>query len=475
MSRIHKTYYHGVVSPDRIAFGGPLQSYAVVPMEIEPKVTRLLQLCESYAINRLWIAPDTTLSHCDPEIFKDANPEVWDIRYTETPPSHKKLPRMKRAIAWRREGIFEEKRSIEIIFSEQTSWEWTESDPLTLLQAIQAMEKDFAIPIDSHPGSVGRELMKWSVVKDSQIIPAIDLQKLPCKCARDFAWKRPIEEKGAWLHAYDKNSMYLSAASGAGLGIGNPTYYAGTNMKTPDMKLAGLWHIRDCVHIPGADKVLAPLYAMHTFAPWPLAEGQEWCTTPILKILCEMGYHVTLSEGYEWPITRRALGGAPNRPGWAETLWSWRAKYKADTSEAGAVKYASMKRIATASIGLLGHYNPTAPAPMRDRAFPRPDWWSTIIETAKARMLYNIDAFARDGFGWPCMVFVDCLYYVSDSPEPDQRFLQRQNELGGYKHKGVVPIDEYLLEWFAGDMSPAEVVLKINIRQEEEALYARFK
>jgi hypothetical protein len=117
-----------------------------------------------------------------------------------------------------------------------------------------------------------------------------------------------------------------------------------------------------------------------------------------------------------------------------------------------------MKKIARASIGLLG----SDKVPRRERLWARPDWWSTIVETAKARMFYNIDHYGREYNIWPHMVFVDCLYYVSNSPLPDKRMLERSQELGGYKHKGAIPITEDVQEWFNGDMSPAEVVRNIN-------------
>ena len=388
MSR--NTYYHGVVTPERLAVGGPLASYSVIDRHTSPKVTDLLNLAHDYNLNKVWVAPGTTLSHCDPLVFKNASPEEWDCRYTEIPANARRLAHMKRTVGWRVSGTFEEKRMIEIIFPEQTTWLWDESDPLTLLNAIQDMEADLAIPIDSHPGSVGRELMKWAVHKDCQIVPSVDLSQLPCKCAKDFAWKRPIIEKGMYLHAYDKNSMYLSAASGAGLGIGDPTYYYG--YCTPDLNLAGLWRVDASPHFTFDNSLTKPLVRSAKMLPWPLAEGQEWVTTPILKCLGEMGARVTVIEGWQWPLTRRALGGTPKHSGWAEMIWALRAKYKADTSDVGRVKYNSMKRIATASIGLLG----SDKNPALDKAWARPDWWSTIIETAKARILYNIDSFGRE-------------------------------------------------------------------------------
>jgi hypothetical protein len=300
------------------------------------------------------------------------------------------------------------------------------------------------------------------------------LEQLPAKCGRDFAWKRdiPNEEvwsprngkKARWLHAYDKNSMYLSAAGGANLGIGDPTYYSGNLMKTPDLRLAGLWRVEAERSTKQHDSAPFPLRRFAYNLPWPLAENQEWCTTPILKCLIEMGCHVQVFEGYEWPVSRRALAK------WSDALYGLRMSYKGLDDEVGQLCYYSMKRIATASVGLLGSTKGAV-----DKRWFRPDWWSTIIETAKARMIYNIDHYMKDFGITPVMIHTDCLYYVSDSPEPDERLLLRSNELGGYKHKLSIPVDSDVVDWFAGDMSAGEVAQLINNRAEEEEIYARCK
>lgn len=461
MSRTN--YFHGVVSDDRISFARHEGLVTVPGDTVNTGVTFLLHLAEHYNLSTIWIAPGSMLSAVDPEMFCNADTTVWNIQYTMTNeyPGASRLPRMKKAVAWRHKGTFEEKRAIEIIFPEQGQWEWDEEDPEILLHAIVRLQADLSLPVASHPGDTGRELMKWGVKKELQVTPQIDLSQLPCKCGRDIAWKAPMYKNPHtphWLHAYDKNSQYLSAASNATLGIGDPVYYGGAYLKPPDLKLAGLWHISIEEPMPGAyyHESVQPLRHNRQNFPELLADNQEWVTTPILKCLVEMGYLVTIHEGYEWKLSRRALAK------WSEIVWGLTFIYKQDESPSGQVCYQSMKKIARASIGLLG----SDKVPRRERLWARPDWWSTIVETAKARMIYNIDANGQNYGLWPSMVFVDCLYYVSDSPLPDKRLLARSTELGGYKHKGCIPITEEVQEWFNGDMGPAEVVQKINEQAE---------
>lgn len=456
------TYYHGVVSSERLAVATG-DGVRVILYHVEHKASALMRLAEECQLHTLWVAPGGVLSHCDPEVFQDLEEHMWDVRYNQVPTSSARLARMKRMTAWRRGGTFDEKRMIEIIFPEQTAWEWEEEDPLTLLTAILMLQKEFAVRVDAHPGSVGRELMKWLVPQDHKVMPHVDLAQLPAKCGRDFAWKREITEPGTYLHAYDKNSMYLSAASGAGLGIGDPQYYCAENMKEPDLRLAGLWRVE--VEPQSAQSYDPRAYPLRRFAhhlPSPLARGQEWCTTPVLKCLVEMGLHVKIYEGYEWGLTRRALGK------WAEFLWKMRAHYAEDKSPAGQLCYFSLKRIATASVGLLA----SEKVPLKEKLWARPDWWSTVIETAKARVLYNIDHYGKEWRIWPVMIFVDCLYYVSDSPEPDKRLLARAKELGGYKHKMCVPITDQVREWFASEKKAGEIAELLNEVALEEVEHA---
>jgi hypothetical protein len=477
MSR--NVYYPGVFDSSHIAFDTP-DGPRVIVRRVEPKVTDLLNLAEHWHLSTVWVAPNSTLSHVDPEIFCDADESIWNIRYTQIGTTPRRLARMKSVTAWWRSGTFEEKRPIEIIFPEQTSWEWEEQDPLTLLQAILTMQRDLSLQLDGHPGSTGRELMKWCVLKDLQLTPQIDLAQLPAKFGRDFAWKRPIWSVEEWgkarpyyLHAYDKNSMYLSAASGAALGIGDPTYYAGPTMKAPDLRLAGLWRVEATpgtyreiereTHEPTRDMWDSkyPLCKFASMLPWPLAENQEWCTTPILKCLIEMWCHVKVFEGYEWPLSRRALAK------WSDALWGLRMTYKGLDDPVGQLCYFSTKRIATATVGLLASDS----TPAKEKQWYRPDWWSTIIETAKARMIYNIDHYLKEFGASPCMAFVDCLYYVSDSPDPDPRLLTRSNDLGGYKHKLSLPIDSDVVDWFSSEMSAGEVARLVNTWAEKREEY----
>jgi hypothetical protein len=461
-------YFPGVVSGYSIAIGtheGP----RVIIRTIAPLVTDLLNLAEHWRLSTVWVAPGSILSQVDPEIFCDADESVWDIRYTQVAATSHRLARMKSVTAWRHEGTWEEKRKIEIIFPEQTSWEWEEEDPLTILQAIQTIQRNLAVTLDSHPGSTGRELMKWWVQKDLQLAPKIDLAQLPAKCGRDLAWKRPIWSMEEWgkgrpyyLHAYDKNGQRLSAAGGATLGIGDPQYYNQENMKPPDLRLAGLWRIQ--ATLARKERIGDMAYPLSKFSwslPWPVADDQEWVTTPLLKCLIEKGCHVQVFEGYEWPVSRQALAK------WSAALWASVVTYRADESAVGQLCLYSMKRVYTSAIGLLGSER----TPDSHMQWFRPDWWSTIIETAKARMLYNIHKFAEETGAFPCLVHVDALYYVSDSADPDPRFLTRSTELGGYKHKCSIPVDSDVVDWFSSEMNAGTVAGMVNEWAEKRANY----
>lgn len=470
MSR--NTYFHGVISDERLAISGH-DGPRVIVQHTPQQCSVLLQLAEMYQLHTIWVVPGSILSHADPQVFRDVDPEIWDIHYTELPTGPSRLNMMKSVTAFRHKGTWDEKRMITINFPEQSAWEWEEEDPLTLLLAILQLSRDLALPMNGHPGVMGRELMDWGVITDHKVLPNVDLGKLEMlRCGRDLAWKRAIAPgEGAYLHGYDKNSMYLSAAQGAGLGVGDPVHYQGETMKEPDVRKAGVWRIEASLVRPNVQKELVtlhsrrnvegPKYPLVQFAdklPWPVSSSQEWVTNVTIKLLKEMGGPIKIYEGYEWENTKRALGA------WAEEVWKWRQHYKGDKSAVGQLCYTSMKRIATASVGLLT----SDKTPEKERRWFRPDWWSIIVETAKARMLYNIDNYGKAFRIWPAMVYYDALYYVSDSPDPDPRLLVREKELGGYKHKGAWRITDELREWLRGDVSAGGVVTHLGELEEVE-------
>jgi hypothetical protein len=274
--------------------------------------------------------------------------------------------------------------------------------------------------------------------------PEIDFSQVPYSNAgKDCAFKAAnIEYKpGLYLHAYDKNSMYLGAIRGAVLGAGTPAFYGPEEKPQPNLKLPGLWH---CKIDTGASKYNG------VDMPAALYRRQEWLTTPLLKLCMDLGYSVQVIEGYQWTEYHRTLED------WGAFLWQVRSTIKDDTTnyphERGRMlAYECVKRIATAGLGLL---NADASAKYCPEWY-RPDFWCTVVELAKERMIRNVMTIEQKYGLAPVACAVDCLYYISPEKDPYTavpHMTDKADSLGGYKVKHSLPLTPEL----ARDMQAAK-------------------
>lgn len=483
--------YHAVLANMDFIFGNHEYKDRLVVDPFLPQTAQtILDLAMQSNAKFVWIAPKSDWSYVDPVTFRQVQVGFWNVHFTQIEATRNSPARMKRVTAWRTAGSWDEKRTITILFPEHDTWEWSETDPRTILRAILELEDTLGIPIENSPGATGRSLMKYEnrlVSNHPSWIrkPQIDLSLLPCmEAGRDLAWKRPLTEyipNGWYLHVYDKNSQYLSAATGAMLGEGDPIYYANKEYRTYDPELlgvhvepmrpvnfnrAGLWRIEATVGDIHKDQGRTERFykdAWETsvnrqWLPLPLYNEQEWVTTNLLKLLLDMGYSVSVFEGFEWEESHRTLES------WARKIWNARARYSGfEGKEYNVLQlaYYSMKRIATASVGLLA----SDATPEKERAFYRPDWWATIVELAKARMIYNADRIGKQHGQWPHAFVVDALYYVSPEPDPERAvptILARRNELGGYKLKQMLQITDEVRDAFSDEKTPGDMARIIN-------------
>jgi hypothetical protein len=294
----------------------------------------------------------------------------------------------------------------------------------------------------------------------------------------DFAFQRGIDPtdlkgKQSYVHSWDKNSMYLAACTSANLGTGDPVYINGEELEMHyeetlrrwyDGKRPGMWRI-DLHETP------------YPFNPLYNLDGrtlQEWVTTPLLKLLFALGARFSIREAYIWPEYHRVLDKFASR------IWDARQELKTDAAKyphaAGReLAYYSMKRIATAGVGLLGNTDAQKWAP----AFYRPDWRATIVEEAKARIIYKLMQVNRTypdvrGGSLPLTVAVDHVIYFSDESDPAAAFpgmFERDDGLGGWKLVFSMPASYQVLSCFTGDKTPGQTVkgLKLLVKGESKA------
>jgi len=254
------------------------------------------------------------------------------------------------------------------LYDEHVIW-GVDTDGATLLTALLAYAQALGTPYYRSPGRTGADLMQ-------------DLGKRGAEARRKFAerwpepalqvdteselsWLRtlsPAERDKAYLHSYDKNAQWLSAAGVVELGL------AGLEEREDpsgglvfDKKLPGYWLAR----IAGAP--------------------ERWACTPTVAWAIERGQAVAITEAHVWTQHSRALET------WYERLRGARTALYADETPAGRLALGALKY--TYSLTISGFSS----AWQRERRSPlyRPDWRHLVIAQANAnlsRALHKMDA-----------------------------------------------------------------------------------
>lgn len=355
-------------------------------------------------------------------------------------------------------GSLEERKLRSIIWPEHSGWKWKPGlDAEIMLAGLNNLQAALQCTLSSSPGATGRNFAVASLQRIGKAHwlenkSGGDLQQIPFKeAAKDLAWKTNLgdcadviydnlqkEAPGRWyVHVIDKNSQYLSAATGQALGIGQVIHVPEEMMVhqvIPGGKDAGFYRITATCGDPGWHYLFDgksgpdPLYGRSEDE-----NRQEWVTAPLLKLLYDLGWNVAIHEYYSWPESRRILE-VP-----ASELWSTRAHFaKLSMGEAEQFAYEQTKRIATAMVGMF------AASGTKEKKYYRPDIWATIVEGAKARLIYNIRKIAEETGNFPIGVLTDALYYLSQ--EADIKIalgsiMNRQEQLGGFKRLYSLEVD----------------------------------
>jgi hypothetical protein len=258
----------------------------------------LARLALDANVSFVWVLPGTHLSQAADRNFIVGVGEEWDVfasysRMEENRPMFARI--------WRKKTPGRAGRTIYIGFPEWGTWPWTCPDVVTLLATVSYIESALGLPVLWSPGRMALDLLKalnlekrasWlsPLSTDLRTLPTNDGKTLPImKCARDLTWKRqltPREKKMKWVHKYDKNSMYLAAATGLLVGESDPLHVEGDAF---DERLPGIWRIR----AERGDSV-------YDSVKLPSPTRMEWLTTAMVTCAMKMGYQVEVLEGYQW-------------------------------------------------------------------------------------------------------------------------------------------------------------------------------
>lgn len=463
------TTHHGVASDTGLRFSIPQlnnrnQLYTVSVSE-SPSVEELLNLALAHHLHTVWVAPGSKYNFLAPGVSVPG----WDLKIATTRVS-RGVEVIKSISARITSGTWQEKRQITITCPQWTTYQWAPvqvgvdtTDGVTCLAAIHYLERALGMKLHHNAAIAGRQIIEDTNSTRQRPMWTreieFDLSRLDETIGYDLAYQRgldPLHVPNSYLHSWDKNSAYLGACSSVYLGSGEPVYMnsASTFETLYDGKRPGYWRI----------EVRDSLAAIIN----PLFDGQEWVTTPLLKLLLDLGVSLRVTEAYVWQEYHRALDG------YAEKLWSARVSLRRDEEmyphKAGrALAAYSIKRIATCGVGILA--NPDAAK--YSRRWYRPDWRATVVEEAKARVYYKLLQVVRETGYHPLAVLTDEVYYLLPEANPRTIFGNYYNhaeDLGGWKSGVSVPATYGVLNCFkyGASASKAKKALKTLLTQGEE-------
>jgi hypothetical protein len=286
-----------------------------------------------------------------------------------------------------------------------------DDDPSELARRVGRYIAEVGIPYWVSPAMTGVDLMSHQRRGGRYRLEAVEppapaLQTSSQTHEIDFRWMRELtpEERGhRFVHAFDLNGMYLSAASSVELGLG-----AARHVENPSFE----------GKLPPGYWLVSPPRWTNAKLPDPFdpaghgyAGKAVWVATPTLQTVREIyDLSPTPIEAYVWDESARYL-----EP-WYEGLRDARKRLlgavEADDPDAGVV-LRTVKRTYAAGIGLLG-----SQYLMSGRPLYRPDWRHHVLANARGRLLRRIERVAEQSGRYPVAIFVDALLYTSDEADP---------------------------------------------------------
>lgn len=208
----------------------------------------------------------------------------------------------------------------------------------------------------------------------------------------DCLWIAETQPEGRYLHAYDVSGMYLAVLGSLDCGLGGVRDWpaAAVARELPRLRKypPGYWRVKAHPRVESE----APL----TDGRFPI-----WVTTPMLELLVQRyGRAVELGEAFVWSERGRVF--AP----YYERIRAARA--------AGGLAADAAKEIYTRTIGRLA----STDLNRRDGQLFRPDWRDTIVAQARANLHRTITRIFEQTGMLPAAVYVDAIYYGSESADP---------------------------------------------------------
>jgi len=322
------------------------------------------------------------------------------------------------------------------LYDEHAVW-GLDTDGATLLTALRAYAGAVGAPYYRSPGRTGLDLMhelgKRGADSKREFPEWLPSPAGQADTVTELSWLRtlsPAERGKAYLHSYDKNAQWLSAAGVVELGLSGIEERRDPGGKLPfDKKLPGYWLAR-------------------------IAGGEErWACTPTVAWAIERGQTVAITEAHVWTQHSRAMET------WYERLRGARTTLYDDTTPAGRLALGALKYTYALTIsGFNSSWNKEKRSPLY-----RPDWRHAILAQANANLSRALHKMDVAGYT-PVAVHKDAVYLLSDEPDPIKACppsVTLGTGLGHFKvQDAAIPLDR-VLPAFDGTRGGLGTLLKL--------------
>lgn len=255
-------------------------------------------------------------------------------------------------------------------------------------------------------------------------------------------WERELgvwERTWGWVHTFDTNNAYLSAAINAECAW---SALENTGPQMFDKNLPGYWLLQ--LDTPTLETLADPMRPPLISPAQLLRGGQAWVTTPYAKLLQDLGDRIEVVDAWtgQWGPDR-VSPGRPRKPGHAPACRVFRTWGEAIRD---AVVAAAGQPVLTA---IKATYKDMPGALQRDTMrIVRHDWAHTLIDLARANLYRRILAVHHVHNVWPVRVWTDSLSYADGLADIGhwRGPVGVRTGLGGFKHEATVTTDEWLAD-----------------------------
>lgn len=317
----------------------------------------------------------------------------------------------------------------------RAGFNWQIDSPSDILDTIAYEEQAFGVVVEYSPKHTARQKLTqlWQKKPETLRDTTIDTRDLPFgEASYEIDFQRALTEDmiGQWVHHYDKNSNHLAAAGYVDMGIGDPVHMEGGTITGG---LPGIYRVKWSLWEVGGntfDGVMLPTI---------IDPRQNWITNDVLKFAMKRGYGVKILEAWVFPEYARILGHPRENGGLAKAIWNARqmlnpalSHFPNETAQYNA--YDDCKEMAVTVVGAFM----TGKTKQPDKRWIHANWWADVVGQARVAELANLEKYAKEA-GAPIVIEADALYYVSRDSNPRSAvpgILDRQDQLGGYKHCG---------------------------------------